>query len=147
MLKKNAATSGKVENNSPDKLNRVVEQTSIKGDIKSESNFRIDGNLDGTIDIKGRLDVGPSGFIKGEVKCENADIEGTIDGNIKVSEILTLKSTAKIEGNIETGKLAIEPGATFSGSCDMGGKKISSNNNSTSKNTIKEKDSSSEVVY
>lgn len=146
MLKKSATTSGKVENNSPDKLNRVVEQTSINGDIKSESNFRIDGNLEGTINIKGRLVVGPSGFIKGEVVCENADIEGTIEGNVKVAEILSLKSSAKIEGNIETGKLAIEPGATFSGSCDMGGKKVNSNNNSSPKNTHKEKDSTSEVV-
>lgn len=147
MLKKNTTTSGKVENNSPDKLNRIVEQTSITGDVKSESNFRIDGNLEGTINIKGRLVVGPSGFIKGEVICENADIEGTIDGNVRVTEILTLKSSAKIEGNIETGKLAIEPGATFSGSCDMGGKKVTNNSNSVPKSSNKEKDSTSEVVY
>lgn len=143
MLKKNTTTSGKSENSSPDKLNKLVEETSIVGDIKSNSNFRIDGSLEGTINIKGRLVIGPAGLIKGDVVCENADIEGTVDGNVKVTNILSLKNTAKILGNIETGKLAIEPGATFSGTCDMGGKKSTN----TQPQQDKKSKASSEVVY
>lgn len=145
MLNKKTNTSGKGELNSPDKLNKLVEETTIVGDIKAKSNFRIDGNLEGTINIEGRLVVGPSGHIKGDVVCENADIEGTIDGNVKVSNILSLKNTAKILGNIETGKLSIEPGATFSGTCDMGNKKSAPANSGNS--SKKSKESSSEVVY
>lgn len=106
--------------NSPDKLNRIVEGTSIVGDIQSDSNIRIDGRLKGTVATKGRLVIGKNGFIEGEVICNDADIEGELKGTIKANGLLSLKSTSKLEGDILTGKLAIEPGASFSGSCSMG---------------------------
>jgi cytoskeletal protein CcmA (bactofilin family) len=109
------------EINSPDRLNRIVEGTSIEGDIRSDSNIRIDGRLKGTIHIKGRLVIGASGIIEGEIICENADIEGIFVGKISVNQLLSLKSTAKLTGDIITSKLAIEPGAMFSGACSMGG--------------------------
>jgi cytoskeletal protein CcmA (bactofilin family) len=109
------------ESNSPDRLNRIVEGTSIQGEIRSDSNIRIDGKLKGTIATKGRLVVGPNGSIEGEVICQNADIEGTLIGKITVNELLSLKATAKLQGDIITNKLAIEPGAQFSGTCSMGG--------------------------
>ena len=110
-------------NNSPDGLNRIVEGTSIVGDIKSNSNFRIDGKLTGKIQLDGKLVIGASGIIEGEIICENAEIEGKVEGVIKVKEFLALKSTANIQGEMYSSKLAIEPGANFSGKCDMGGKK------------------------
>ncbi|MFI5205023.1 MAG: polymer-forming cytoskeletal protein [Flavobacteriales bacterium] len=109
------------ENNSPEKLNRIVDGTSIEGHIKSDSNIRIDGKLKGTIQTRGRLVIGPSGFIDGDITCENADIEGTFTGKIQVNGLLTLKHSAKLKGEIITAKLAIEPGAVFSGSCTMSG--------------------------
>jgi cytoskeletal protein CcmA (bactofilin family) len=109
------------EINSPDRLNRIVEGTSIEGDIRSDSNIRIDGRLKGTIHTKGRLVIGASGSIEGEIICENADIEGVFVGKINVNQLLSLKSTAKLTGDIITSKLAIEPGAMFSGACSMGG--------------------------
>jgi cytoskeletal protein CcmA (bactofilin family) len=109
------------EINSPDRLNRIVEGTSIEGDIRSDSNIRIDGKLKGTIHTKGRLVIGSSGIIEGEIICENADIEGVFIGKINVNQLLSLKSTAKLTGDIITSKLAIEPGAMFSGACSMGG--------------------------
>jgi cytoskeletal protein CcmA (bactofilin family) len=109
------------EINSPDRLNRIVEGTSIEGDIRSDSNIRIDGKLKGTIHTKGRLVIGASGIIEGEIICENADIEGVFIGKINVNQLLSLKSTAKLTGDIITSKLAIEPGAMFSGACSMGG--------------------------
>ncbi|MBL4704516.1 MAG: polymer-forming cytoskeletal protein [Flavobacteriales bacterium] len=107
--------------NAPERLNRIVDGTIIEGTINSESNIRIDGTVRGTIKTKGRLVVGPKGRIEGDVICNNAEVEGTIDGQIKVNEILSLRATAKILGDIHTGKLAIEPGASFTGTCNMGG--------------------------
>jgi len=105
---------------SPDKLNQIVEGTTISGDIVSEGSVRIDGKLKGTIATKGKLVIGPKGFVEGEVVCNDADIEGKLLGTIKVNSLLSLKSTSKLEGDIFTGKLAIEPGASFSGACSMG---------------------------
>ncbi|MDA9809238.1 polymer-forming cytoskeletal protein [Flavobacteriales bacterium] len=107
-------------NQSPDRLNRIVEGTHIEGDIKSDSNIRIDGYVKGTISVKGRLVLGPTGKIDGDIKCKNADLEGKLNGTIEVDELLSLKSTAKLQGEISTNKLAIEPGAIFSGNCKMG---------------------------
>lgn len=108
------------EPHSPEKLNRIVAGTQIEGEINSDSNIRIDGSVKGTIRAKGRLVVGPTGSIHGEIVCENADIEGQINGKISVNGLLSLKSTARLECDILTQKLAIEPGATFSGNCAMG---------------------------
>ena len=121
MFKGNKETmaSGKV--NSPDKLNRIVAGTSIEGEIISEWNIRIDGKVKGTVSTKGRLVIGPEGNIEGNITCSNADVEGVLEGTIKVSELLTLKSTAKLQGDIITAKLSIEPGAVFGGTCNMGG--------------------------
>lgn len=107
--------------NSPELLNRIVEGTSIEGQINSKSNIRIDGFLKGTVITQGRLVLGPEGKIEGEIQCINADIEGTLNGTINVKELLTLKNSAKLQGDITTNKLAIEPGAVFSGTCSMGG--------------------------
>ncbi|MEY3598806.1 MAG: hypothetical protein RL521_1228 [Bacteroidota bacterium] len=103
-------------------INRIVEGTSIKGDIRCESNIRIDGVFVGDLITKGRLVVGPNGKIEGNVTCQNAELEGQIKGKIQVQQLLTLKSTAKVEGDMITDKLAIEPGANFTGSCSMGTK-------------------------
>ena len=105
---------------SPDKLNRLVEGTHVKGEIKTDSNFRLDGELVGTLNTLGKLVIGPTGRIEGEITCGNADIEGEIIGNIKVDGILLLKSTAKVKGNISALKVAIENGAQFNGNCYMG---------------------------
>ena len=110
----------KIENNAPEGRNIIVEGTTIEGDIVSNGNIRIDGKLVGTIKIKGRLIIGPTGVIEGEITCQNADIEGTFNGTITVTELLSLKASSKLSGDINTGKLAIEPSASFSGNCNMG---------------------------
>jgi len=136
-------SNSKVENsNSPDKLNRLVEGTSVKGDIKTDSNFRLDGELIGTLNVLGKLVLGPNGRIEGEIICGNADVEGEIVGNIKVDGVLILKSTAKIKGNIYAVKLGIENGADFNGNCYMGS---ATPDFSQPINVIKE--SESELVY
>ncbi len=118
----NKNTSG-MRNNLPDSgtVNIIGAGTTIEGDVVSSGDIRIDGTLKGTVKTRGKLVVGPSGNVEGEVNCQNADISGTIRGKVNVAELLSLKGTAKLSGEISTGKLSIEPGADFSGSCSMGG--------------------------
>ena len=101
-------------------INLIGVGTQIIGDIISSGDVRIDGNLNGNIKLNGRLVVGPNGKIEGNVICQNADISGEVKGTVEVVEMLALKATAKILGDIITGKLGIEPGAVFTGSCNMG---------------------------
>jgi cytoskeletal protein CcmA (bactofilin family) len=98
----------------------------VKGEIQVNGDFRIDGTLTGNIQCKGKVVVGPTGKIEGEINCQNADFSGEVKATVKVSELLTLKETARFSGDITTGKLAIEPGAKFSGTCKMeqGGKEV-----------------------
>ena len=101
-------------------INLIGLGTQINGDIISAGDVRIDGILSGNIKLNGRLVIGPNGKIEGNVTCQNADISGEIRGTLQVTEMLVLKTTAKILGDIVTGKLSIEPGAIFTGSCNMG---------------------------
>jgi len=118
--KSNTKMAKQSDISSPDKLNRIVEGTHIKGTFSSESNIRIDGTIKGNVDTKGRLVIGPNGMIDGEITCQNAEVEGKITGKITVDDLLSLKSSAKIDGEIFTSKLSIDPGAMFTGSCHMG---------------------------
>ncbi|QSW91291.1 MULTISPECIES: polymer-forming cytoskeletal protein [Flavobacterium] len=101
------------------KTNRIVEGTSIVGDIVSKADFRLDGELIGNFTSQGKLVIGMSGVVKGEIICNNADIEGQFHGKIKVLEVLNIKATAKIHGEVLVGKLSIEPGADFTATCTM----------------------------
>ncbi|WP_343696187.1 polymer-forming cytoskeletal protein [Flavobacterium sp.] len=101
------------------KTNRIVEGTSIVGDIVSKADFRLDGELIGNFTSQGKLVIGATGVIKGEIICNNADIEGEFHGKIKVLEILNIKASAKIHGEVVVGKLSIEPGAEFTATCTM----------------------------
>lgn len=103
------------------KINSIMEGTSIEGEVKSDSNIRIDGRVKGMINVRGRLIVGATGVVEGDVTCQSSDIEGTVNGKINCQDLLSLKATAKLTGDINTKKLAIEPGAVFTGNCSMGG--------------------------
>jgi cytoskeletal protein CcmA (bactofilin family) len=112
---------GKSNTSESTSVNLIGNGTQLIGDVKSNGDFRIDGSLKGNIEVKGKLVVGPQGSIEGEISCQNADVSGIIKGKINASDLLTLKSTAKINGDIITGKIAIEPEAQFSGTCSMAG--------------------------
>jgi len=101
--------------------NRITEGTTIVGDFTSKSGIRIDGSVEGTVKTSAKVVVGEKGLVKGNLECQHADIEGKVMGKLFVSEILTLKATAHIEGEVVAGKLAVEPGATFNASCVMKG--------------------------
>ena len=101
------------------KTNRIVEGTTITGDINSPADFRLDGHLIGNFQSKGKIVIGPAGSVKGDIICKNADIEGRFEGKIQVQEILNVKSRSHIIGEVVCGKLSVEPGAEFSASCVM----------------------------
>ena len=101
------------------KTNRIVEGTTIKGDIISQADFRLDGELKGNFQTKGKIVIGPAGSVTGDIICKNADIEGKFKGKIQVLEVLNVKNKASIHGEVICGKLSVEPGADFSASCAM----------------------------
>ena len=106
--------------------NRIAENTKIKGDITSDADIRIDGELEGSIVTSGKIVIGRTGKVMGKIQCENADFEGAFNGELKVNDILSLKSSAVIEGDVVVGKLAVEPGANFNASCTMKGAGVKS---------------------
>lgn len=112
-------TTGEIGSGQP---NRIEKSTKIKGEIESQADFRIDGILEGTIKTSGKIIVGKDGKITGKVECSNAEIEGNFSGELYVSQLLTLKSTATIDGDVTVSKLAVDPGATFNAACNMQGK-------------------------
>jgi cytoskeletal protein CcmA (bactofilin family) len=100
-------------------INLISNGTEITGDIKSNGDIRIDGSLTGNLNTKGKVVIGPTGKVKGEVICKNSEVSGIVEGKISVGQLLTLKTSSKIVGDIVTFKLSIEPGAKFSGNCKM----------------------------
>jgi len=116
--------NAKQNNESPTQsINIISEGTKIKGDILVNGDIRIDGELMGNIAAKGRLVIGPNGKVEGQINCNNIEISGHVKGKITATELLTMKSTSKIVGDIIVGKLAVEPGSLFSGTCLMNGAK------------------------
>jgi cytoskeletal protein CcmA (bactofilin family) len=100
-------------------INLISIGTDITGDIKSNGDIRIDGSLTGTLSTKGKVVIGQTGRVSGEVFCKNSEVSGTVEGKITVNQLLILKASSKIQGDITTLKLSIEPGAVFSGNCKM----------------------------
>lgn len=117
--------SSKKNNNvsdiNPNTLNLIGGGTVITGTLSTTGDIRIDGSVTGTVTSKAKVVMGDSSRVSGDVFCQNADISGFVEGNIYVEELLTLKSTAKIIGDVTTKKLIIEVGADFNGSCHMSG--------------------------
>jgi cytoskeletal protein CcmA (bactofilin family) len=107
--------------NEPDNatINLISNGTEITGDVKSNGDIRIDGVLTGSLTTKGKVVIGPTGKVNGEINCKNSEVSGTIEGKINVGQLLTLKSSSRIFGDIVTSKLSIEPGAQFTGNCKM----------------------------
>ncbi len=100
-------------------INLISNGTEITGDIKSSGDIRIDGTLTGNLNTKGKVVIGTTGKVSGEIVCKNSEVSGIIEGKITVGQLLNLKASSKILGDIATSKLSIEPGARFSGNCKM----------------------------
>ncbi len=100
--------------------NTIGKGTFLEGNVETYGNIRIEGKVTGNVKSKSKVALGPSSFVQGNVVAQNADLEGEVKGRIEVSELLVLKATAVIHGDIITGKLVVEPGAVFNGTCRMG---------------------------
>ena len=109
----------KEENAASGLHNTLATGTMIKGNIITETDFRLDGKVEGDIQCKGKIVIGPKGAVTGNIISENAEILGEVNGSIKVNGRLALKATAVISGDILTQSLEIEPNAKFNGSCKM----------------------------
>jgi len=101
-------------------VNMIGAGTVITGDVYSKGDIRVDGTLKGSVTTEGKVVLGKEGVIEGDVVCKNADVSGILKAKITVSQLLSLKTSAKLNGDITTNKLSIEPGAEFTGSCSMG---------------------------
>ena len=112
------------ENMNSQSTNSLVRGTSVEGTITTESDIRIDGKLVGHLISKGKVIIGPSGEINGDIDCQNAMIEGHFSGRLVVHELLQIKETAKVEGEVQTNKLVVQSGSIFNVRCSMGGKKM-----------------------
>lgn len=119
MLKRKEFFGSSSISETSDKLNVILTGTEITGDIVSNSNLLIEGEIIGNISCSGKVQIGTSGKIKGNLVCLNADIEGALDGELTIDNLLILRSSARIKGDIQTLKLNIEEGAFFEGACVM----------------------------
>lgn len=127
-------------------INTITKGTTIKGNIAANGDFRMDGILQGNITLNGKLVIGESGSITGNVVCQNANIIGSVIGNVTVQELLSLHATANVKGDILINKLSIEPGATFSGTCRMIDE-VRKNASKPSENTTSEGEKSTEEKF
>jgi cytoskeletal protein CcmA (bactofilin family) len=108
--------NGNIENQA---RNIIATGTKIKGDLNSDGDFRIEGTVIGTVKAKGKIVIGDTGVVEGEIYCSNADISGTVKAKLEVTELTTLRASSKYTGDIITKKISVEPGALFTGSCQM----------------------------
>ncbi|MFB9051961.1 polymer-forming cytoskeletal protein [Formosa undariae] len=116
----NDSKKSKLQNSEASANQNIIAQgTKIVGDVTSDGGFRIDGSVEGNLMTQGKVVVGKTGSIKGSLEGTDAYFEGQFFGKLKLSGTLTLKSTAEIEGEVIVGKLAIDPGASFDGTCVM----------------------------
>ena len=127
---------------SPDRLNRFVEGTTVKGDIVTSSNLRIDGEIEGNVRAAGKVVIGENGVIHGDLDCQEADIEGKLNGKLTVEGLLILRESAVITGDIHTSRLHIEEGAVYNGVCRM-----TAGNRSMTINPSAQKDETEDIVY
>ena len=100
--------------------NTIGKGTVLEGNIETYGNIRIEGKVIGNIKSKSKIALGNSSHVEGNIIAQNADLEGEVKGRIEITEMLILKATAVVHGDIVTGKLVVEPGAVFNGTCKMG---------------------------
>ena len=101
-------------------FNALTAGSKIVGTITADSDFRIDGLIEGDLNCSGKVVIGEAGRVKGTIVCQNAEILGLLDGKINCHQQLSLRTSGKIHGEVQTKTLIVEPGALFNGSCAMG---------------------------
>lgn len=106
-------------------FNALTAGSKIVGNITADSDYRIDGLVEGDLQCTGKVVIGEAGKVKGTIGCQNAEIMGLLEGKISCSNQLSLRASGKIVGDVSTKTLIVEPGALFNGTCSMGGSEAS----------------------
>lgn len=134
---------------SPDRLNRLVSGTKLTGDLVANSSIRIDGEIVGNVNCKGKLVLGSDGVITGDINATEVELDGKVEGFINAELLLTLHQTASVCGDIRTGRIVIEDGAQIEGNIQTGDKPKKSKKASERVINIssEEKKQTAEVVY
>jgi cytoskeletal protein CcmA (bactofilin family) len=110
------------ESTSERAINRVAEGTVMNGTLKCEASVRVDGRFEGDLETTGRLVIGPTGVVGGNIRCKQCEVEGKLDGQVVVEELLAMKSGAQIEGEVKYGQLSVEEGAVVTGTLQLASK-------------------------
>src|SRR6516162_11350073 len=100
--------------------NVIGKGTVLEGSIETYGNIRVEGRVIGNVKSKSKIALGQGSHVEGNIHAQNADIEGEVKGKVEITELLVLKSTSVVHGDIATTKLVVEPGAIFNGNCRMG---------------------------
>ena len=147
--KSKAKSSTIISSSNSHSLNSLVQGTVVEGSVKSVSDIRVDGTIKGKLICDSKVIIGPTGFVEGEIRCKNAVIEGKFEGNLEVAELLNIRESAKISGDVTTNKLIVQSGAVFNVACTMGaGKKVANklmNSKDRLNHSSKEKDTTNVV--
>jgi cytoskeletal protein CcmA (bactofilin family) len=115
-------------------LNAFVKGTTVEGNVRCDTDMRVDGTIKGNLTCKSKVIVGPTGAVEGEIHCQNAVIEGKFKGKLRVTELLNIRETADVEGEVITVKLIVQSGARFSVGCIMDTNKVTSNGSGSNAN-------------
>lgn len=120
------ATTASSNGSTPNQINMIGEGTIFEGKLRAENEVVIRGKIIGTLSVTGRAVVAESGVVDGELEATSADVSGEIKGNIRVQERLVLRGSARVNGNVATGRFIVEEGAMFDGECTMGSRTVKS---------------------
>lgn len=101
-------------------FNALTAGSKIIGTVIADNDIHVDGTIEGEIKCTGKVIIGESGYVKGTITCQNADILGKLDGKLEVKQTLSLRASAHIQAEVNTQVLIVEPNAVFNGSCIMG---------------------------
>ncbi|MDR3679047.1 MAG: polymer-forming cytoskeletal protein [Flavipsychrobacter sp.] len=119
MLRKKIKNSLKSSFFPAESLSMIAVNMQITGNVDADHDMRIDGRINGYVRCKAKVVIGPEALVNGDLHAANADIFGTVTGNIYVEGLLSLRSKCVINGNLTVGSLDIQPDADFSGKCTM----------------------------
>jgi len=97
---------------------------SIKGLVKFRNELRIDGEVEGTIESTGTLTLGEHALIRGEIRTKSVMMQGTVEGNLFVTERCELQAGCTLRGDIEAPRLMVDENVTFVGSAKVGTAKL-----------------------
>jgi cytoskeletal protein CcmA (bactofilin family) len=91
----------------------------IKGDIRTNEELLIDGEVEGSVESHSVLTVGPSGKVRANIKAREVIVFGKVQGNVNVVEKIAIREQGSLVGDIKTAGISIDDGAYFKGSIDI----------------------------